>query len=194
MVACLTLRCPSSTDPSTRHSSLDRYRKLFTSSFMTGRLSRIVCNRSRQLKAYDSLNLTLRSLRHNLIVQRLLSQAADQTRRSPNTRNKLTSSCSCSPASAGRLACACQSLSLGYCSGNTLTGLLLALQTTAAAKLAPGRELPTGQAAMQPVENRWTKKRKAEEEAAIVPPANVVMQFQSDDGVKAGASHAQGYL
>lgn len=44
---------------------------------------------------------------------------------------------------------------------------------------------------MQPVENRWTKKRKAEEEAAIVPPANVVMQFQSDDGVKAGASHAQ---
>ncbi|KAL3140994.1 hypothetical protein ABBQ32_005511 [Trebouxia sp. C0010 RCD-2024] len=39
---------------------------------------------------------------------------------------------------------------------------------------------------MQPVENRWTKKRKAEEEAAIVPPANVVMQFQSDDGVKAG--------
>lgn len=44
---------------------------------------------------------------------------------------------------------------------------------------------------MQPVENRWTKKRKAEEEAAIVPPANVVMQFQSDDGVKAGTNHAQ---
>lgn len=43
---------------------------------------------------------------------------------------------------------------------------------------------------MLPTENRWTKKRKAEEEAAIVPPANVVMQFQSDDGVKAGAYHA----
>ena len=41
---------------------------------------------------------------------------------------------------------------------------------------------------MQPAENRWTKKRKAEEEAAIVPPANVVMQLQSDDGVKAGAN------
>ena len=41
---------------------------------------------------------------------------------------------------------------------------------------------------MQPVENRWTKKRKAEEAAAIVPPANVVMQFQSDDGVKAGTN------
>lgn len=47
---------------------------------------------------------------------------------------------------------------------------------------------------MQPVENRWTKKRKAEEEAAIVPPTNVVMQFQSDDGVKAGTTHAQSRL
>ena len=57
------------------------------------------------------------------------------------------------------------------------------------AKLAPGRELPTGQAAMRPVENRWTKKRKAEEEAAVVPAANVVVQFQSDTGEKAGEIH-----
>ena len=35
-------------------------------------------------------------------------------------------------------------------------------------------------------ENRWTKKRKAEEEAAIVPAANVVVQFQSDAGETAG--------
>ena len=39
---------------------------------------------------------------------------------------------------------------------------------------------------MPPLENRWTKKRKAEEEAAIVPAANVVVQFQSDAGEKAG--------
>ena len=39
---------------------------------------------------------------------------------------------------------------------------------------------------MPPVENRWTKKRKAEEEAAVVPAANVVVQFQSDAGEKAG--------
>ncbi|DBB18330.1 TPA: hypothetical protein ACH3X3_003279 [Trebouxia sp. C0006] len=39
---------------------------------------------------------------------------------------------------------------------------------------------------MRPVENRWTKKRKAEEEAAVVPAANVVVQFQSDTGEKAG--------
>lgn len=39
---------------------------------------------------------------------------------------------------------------------------------------------------MPPVENRWTKKRKAEEEAAIVPAANVVVQFKSDAGEKAG--------
>lgn len=66
----------------------------------------------------------------------------------------------------------------------------VALRTIPIAKLAPGREAPV-QAAMQPPENRWTKKRKAEEEAAIVPPANVVMQFQSDDGVKAGALPVQ---
>ncbi len=60
------------------------------------------------------------------------------------------------------------------------------LEIHSAAKLAPGRELPPGQAAMPPVENRWTKKRKAEEEAAVVPAANVVVQFQSDAGEKAG--------
>ncbi len=60
------------------------------------------------------------------------------------------------------------------------------LEIHSVAKLAPGRELPTGQAAMPPVENRWTKKRKAEEEAAVVPAANVVVQFQSDAGEKAG--------
>lgn len=54
------------------------------------------------------------------------------------------------------------------------------------ASLAPGRELPSGQAAMPLAENRWTKKRKAEEEAAIVPAANVVVQFQSDAGETAG--------
>ena len=84
----------------------------------------------------------------------------------------------------------CQSLSLTQCCENVEQGLSLALQSCQA-ELAPGRELPDGQAAMQPAENRWTKKRKAEEEAAIVPPANVVMQFQSDDGVKAGAKHVQ---
>jgi len=39
---------------------------------------------------------------------------------------------------------------------------------------------------MPPAENRWTKKRKAEEEAAVVPAANVVVQFQSDAGEKTG--------
>ena len=86
---------------------------------------------------------------------------------------------------AGASACDCQQLrSLGSC---LHTQAATALLITVVAKLAPGRELPAGQPAMQPIENRWTKKRKAEEEAAAaVPPANVVMQFQSDDGVKAG--------
>lgn len=39
---------------------------------------------------------------------------------------------------------------------------------------------------MAPVENRWTKKRKAEEEAAVIPAANVVVQFHSDAGVQTG--------
>ena len=45
--------------------------------------------------------------------------------------------------------------------------------------------MPAAQAA-PPLENRWTKKRKAEEEAAIIPAANVVVQFQSDEGAKTG--------
>lgn len=35
-------------------------------------------------------------------------------------------------------------------------------------------------------QNRWAKKRKAEEEAAAIPTANVIVQFQSDDGITAG--------
>lgn len=50
--------------------------------------------------------------------------------------------------------------------------------------------MPAGQAfaASGMVEqNRWTKKRKAEEEdAAYIPAANVIVQFQSDDGVTVG--------
>ena len=80
--------------------------------------------------------------------------------------------------------------SVGYCP-TTFTVTSLVQQSELLDALAPGRELgvshPPASATMVE-ENRWTKKRKAEEEAAAFPTANVIVQFQSDDGVAAGTS------